>query len=176
MEGSRPGRGSSFSPSSRAARNRLRHFATVPSRTPNSAATPTFEPQAAHSNTIFERNASDCADEGRLAHRSSLTRSASVSTRFAFGRPVRGRSGRPSRRSAMNLARRLLTVSPTRRPREQPARRPHQAPRTPTPPAPSDPTAMTAQPTPAAAAFLLGQLELAYLSWQVDLRPHIPDT
>ncbi len=89
---------------------RLRHLATVPSRTRNPAATSTFEPPSAHASTIFERSASDCADEGRLAHRCNWSRSTSESTSCAFGRPDLDRSRRPSSRSAAKRPRTLCTV------------------------------------------------------------------
>ena len=72
IDGGRPGRGSSTSPSSRLSTNRVRHFATVCSRTLSFAATSIFDEPSAHANTILDRNANASAAElDRRAHRLS---------------------------------------------------------------------------------------------------------
>src|SRR4051794_27226565 len=84
-----PGRGSSTSPSSRRSTNRWRHLPTVCGVTRSRRATAWLVSPAAQPSTIRDRNASACALDGRRAHRSSASRSASVTTSSAFGRPVR---------------------------------------------------------------------------------------
>jgi hypothetical protein len=69
IDGGRPGRGSSTSPSSRRSWNRVRHFATVCSRTRNCAATRVFDDPSAQASTIFDRNASAWVALARRAHR-----------------------------------------------------------------------------------------------------------
>ena len=82
----RPGRGSSVSPSSRDARNRDRHFATVSREIPSSAATAWFDAPSAQARTIRDRSASDCAVLRLRVHASSARRSSSVSSSEAsFG-------------------------------------------------------------------------------------------
>jgi hypothetical protein len=71
IDGGRPGRGSSSSPSHRRARNRLRHLLTVLSSTRKSAATCLFEPPSAQASTILARNASAWLVLARRAHRVS---------------------------------------------------------------------------------------------------------
>ena len=57
--------------------------------TPRSAATRVFNaPGAAQANTIRDRNAKPAADFRRRDHRSNCSRSASLNTNGAFGRPV----------------------------------------------------------------------------------------
>jgi hypothetical protein len=85
-----PGRGSSTSPSSRLATNRLRHLPTVASATPRRAATSRLVGPSAQASTIFDRNARDWGLFGRRAHRSSVSCSSSVSTSGFFGRPSLG--------------------------------------------------------------------------------------
>jgi hypothetical protein len=58
IDGGRPGRGSSHSPSSRCAANRRRHLLTVIGSTRRSAATCLFEAPPAQASTILARNAS----------------------------------------------------------------------------------------------------------------------
>ena len=86
----RPGRGSSTSPSNRSSQNRDRHFPTVAADTPSAAATSLLDTPAAQANTIRERNANAWDDFRRRAHRTSCSRSSSVNSNTAFGRPVRG--------------------------------------------------------------------------------------
>ena len=89
IDGGRPGRGSSTSPSNRLATNRARHLFTVFADTRSSAATCLFDaPGAAHANTILDRNANACADLARRDQRSSCARSPSDNVNSAFGRPV----------------------------------------------------------------------------------------
>ena len=76
----RPGRGSSFSPSSRDARNRDRHLPAVVLDIPSSAATPLTGPPSAQASTIRDRSARACAVFRRRAHPSRTWRSSSVST------------------------------------------------------------------------------------------------
>jgi hypothetical protein len=45
-------------------------------------------PGTAHANTIRDRNANPAADLRRRDHRSNCSRSASLNTNGAFGRPV----------------------------------------------------------------------------------------
>ena len=87
--GGRPGRGSSTRPARRSATNRRRHLFTVFGATPRSAATRVFNaPGAAQANTIRDRSAKPAADFRRRDHRSNCSRSASLNTSEAFGRPV----------------------------------------------------------------------------------------
>lgn len=55
-------------------------------------------------------NANACVDFARRAHRCSWSRSESVNTRPAFGRPERGRSASPASRDAVNRRCTLWTV------------------------------------------------------------------
>src|SRR5512132_993910 len=88
IDGGRPGRGSSTSPSSRRCTNRPRHLPTVAGCTPNSAATCLFGVPSAHASTILQRCASAWDDFARRAQRASVSRSSAVSFSSAFGRPV----------------------------------------------------------------------------------------
>ena len=83
----RPGRGSSTNPSQRASTNRRRHFPTVGCATRSRAATSLFDRPSAQPSTIRDRNASACELLRRRAHRVSVSRSSSVNTSSAFGRP-----------------------------------------------------------------------------------------
>ena len=83
-----PGRGSSASPSSRAATNRARHLPTICGVTPSLAATSLFAVPSAHASTIFDRSASACALFGRRAQRSRTARSSALRVKGAFGRPA----------------------------------------------------------------------------------------
>jgi hypothetical protein len=84
-----PGRGSSCSPSSRAARNRARHLVTVGRDTPSATATFLFGVPSAHASTIRDRIASACAVFRRRAHPSKTCRSSALSTSGAsFGLPT----------------------------------------------------------------------------------------
>jgi len=85
----RPGRGSSESPSNRNSQNRRRHFPTVAGDTPHRAATSVFERPLAQPNTIRERNANACEDFRRRSHRTSCSRSESLTSNTCLGRPVR---------------------------------------------------------------------------------------
>ena len=87
IDGGRPGRGSSTSPSSRVATKRARHLFTVFGITPRSAATCLFDtPGVAQANTIRDRSAN--ADFARRDQLSNCARSPSVNINSAFGRPV----------------------------------------------------------------------------------------
>jgi hypothetical protein len=86
----RPGRGSSESPPNRNSQNRERHFPTVDAVTPTVAATWAFDTPVAHCNTIRDRNANAWEDLRRRSHRTSCSRSGSVNSKTAFGRPVLG--------------------------------------------------------------------------------------
>ena len=84
-----PGRGSSESPSNRDSTNRRRHVPTVCGHTPNSAATCLFAFPSAQPSTIRLRKARACDDFARRDQRSNVSRSSSVNTTSATGRPVR---------------------------------------------------------------------------------------
>ena len=84
-----PGRGSSANPSKRSSTNRCRHLPTVCGHTPNSAATSLLDLPSAQPNTIRHRCASACDDFARRAHRCNVSRSSSVNTNSATGRPLR---------------------------------------------------------------------------------------
>ena len=71
IDGGRPGRGSSSSPSHRRARNRLRHLLTVAGSIRRSAAACLFEAPSAHASTILARSASAWLLLARRAHRVS---------------------------------------------------------------------------------------------------------
>jgi hypothetical protein len=90
--------------------NRLRHFATVCSRTRSFAATWVFEDPSAHARTILDRNANAWVELDRRAQRCSWSRSSSVSDNPAFGRPERGRSISPASLDSTNRRRTLCTV------------------------------------------------------------------
>ena len=83
-----PGRGSSSSPSSRLSMNRRRHLPTVAGATPIFTATCWLSRPWAQANTIFDRDAKNCADFARRDQRTSCSRSSSDNTNSAFGRPV----------------------------------------------------------------------------------------
>ena len=86
IEGGRPGRGSSTSPSNRSDANRPRHLRTVGTLTPSRCASRTLLSPAAAPNTIRQRNASACALLRRRVQRTSCSRSASLSViSTAFG-------------------------------------------------------------------------------------------
>ena len=73
IDGGRPGRGSSSSPSSRLATKRARHLFTVFGDTRRSAATCLLlAPGTAHASTILDRTANACADFARRDQRLSL--------------------------------------------------------------------------------------------------------
>src|SRR5215210_7095965 len=78
-----PGRGSSCNPSKPRRANRPRHLLTVLWLQPRSAAIPMLDRPSAAANTIRQRNANACALVGRRAHRSSVSRSSSLSTTSA---------------------------------------------------------------------------------------------
>jgi len=84
-----PGRGSSASPSNRSTTNRCRHLHTICCDTPSSAATSLLGFPAAQPNTIRHRCASACEDFARRAQRCNVSRSSSVNTNSATGRPLR---------------------------------------------------------------------------------------
>ncbi len=83
-----PGRGSSLSPANRAVMNRFRHRPTVSRVIPSSAATAMLLLPSAHISTMRARWAKPCAVLRRLAHPSSVRRSASVSTSGSLGLPA----------------------------------------------------------------------------------------
>jgi hypothetical protein len=74
-----PGRGSSARPSSRWATNRERHLVTVGRDTRSWAATAALLAPSAQASTIRQRSANAWPEVRRLAHRSSVVRSSSVS-------------------------------------------------------------------------------------------------
>jgi hypothetical protein len=78
-----PGRGSSCKPSKPRLANRPRHLPTVDPVQPSSAAISVLDRPSAAANTIRQRSASACELLGRRAHRSSVSRSSSVSTTSA---------------------------------------------------------------------------------------------
>jgi hypothetical protein len=110
-DGGRPGRGSSVSPPSRSLVNPPRHRATVCSVVRSSAATVLLSLPSAQASTIFARSASAWDVFARRAHRVSWSRSASVSTSPAFGRPGRALSARPPTPETANRSRHFRTVS-----------------------------------------------------------------
>ncbi|MFB9075226.1 hypothetical protein ACFFX0_32785 [Citricoccus parietis] len=57
--------------------------------TPSRSATTVLDPPSAHSNTILDRCASACEDFLCLVQRRSCSRSSSLRSSSAFGRPVR---------------------------------------------------------------------------------------
>ena len=163
IEGGRPGRGSSTSPSSRWATNRPRQRVTGPRITRNSAATCLFVAPSAQASTIFARSANACAVFARRDHRVSCSRSASVSTSSAFGRPGRGhRSSRP--RPRLRTACATWPPSSWSHPdRPPPAPTPPPARRTRARSSPAPPAAPTRPATARAARSrsAIGQHELA---------------
>src|SRR5215210_1940306 len=88
IEGGRPGRGSSVNPSRRSATNRARHLPTVAGAQPSRFATVLLSTPSAHANTIFDRSARACDDFARRDQRTNCSRSSSLSTNSALGRPV----------------------------------------------------------------------------------------
>ena len=69
--------------------NRPRHFVTVGTETPRSAATRELnDPGSAHASTILHRSAYACVDVAAREPRASAARSAPVTVSGAFGRPV----------------------------------------------------------------------------------------
>jgi hypothetical protein len=111
IDGGRPGRGSSASPSSRRPVNRRRHRATVDSDTRRCPATSLLFRPSAQARTILARSASAWEVFARRAHRDSWSRSASVSTSPAFGLPGRAPSASPPSPCSANRARHFRTVS-----------------------------------------------------------------
>ena len=85
----RPGRGSSTSPSRRRTANRPRHFDTVAAQHPKRPAMSLFASPAAAPNTIRQRNANACDDDGRRAQRSNVSLSAALSSTVTARRPRR---------------------------------------------------------------------------------------
>jgi hypothetical protein len=83
-----PGRGSSSRPSRRLSTNRRRHLLTVAGTIPSLAATCVLSSPCEQASTIFDRNASDCADFARRDQPSNCSRSSPVNTNSALGRPV----------------------------------------------------------------------------------------
>jgi hypothetical protein len=79
--------------------NRPRQRVTVPGVTRNCAATSALDNPPAQASTIFERTASACAVFARRDQRVNWSRSASVNTSCAFGRPGRRPSVSPSHRA-----------------------------------------------------------------------------
>ena len=71
IDGGRPGRGSSASPSSRCAANLPRHLLTVAGSTRRSAAACLFVAPSAHASTILARSASAWLVFARRTHRAS---------------------------------------------------------------------------------------------------------
>jgi hypothetical protein len=65
---------------------------------------------SAQASTIFDRSANACAVRARRDQRLNCSRSASVSTSSAFGRPDREPSVRPSHRARANRLRHNPTV------------------------------------------------------------------
>ena len=88
IEGGRPGRGSSTSPSRRSATNRRRHFPTVASAQFSCAATPLLSVPFAQESTILDRSANAWEDFARRDHRTNCSRSSSVRISSVLGRPV----------------------------------------------------------------------------------------
>jgi len=68
IEGGRPGRGSSISPSRRLLTNRRRHLPTVGWDTPNFAATALLDRPSPQARMIRDRNANACDDFARRDH------------------------------------------------------------------------------------------------------------
>jgi hypothetical protein len=80
--------------------------------TRNSAATSLFTaPGSAHANTIRDRNANACDDFARRDHRTSVSRSSSVNTNSAFGRPVLGTPHPTHLTHELQTGRNLASVS-----------------------------------------------------------------
>ncbi len=86
-----PGRGSSLSPSSRRSAKRRRHLPAVTGWQPSAAPISVFACLVAAASTIRLRSAKAGAVLGRRAQRSSVSRSSSLSTIVAVGRPSRVR-------------------------------------------------------------------------------------
>ena len=86
IDGGRPGRGTSTTPSRRLSMNRRRHLATVLSCTRRSDATFLLvAPVLAQANTIRARNANDCDDFARRDHRVSWSRSSIRENQVGLG-------------------------------------------------------------------------------------------
>jgi len=105
IEGGRPGRGSSDSPSRRRSVNLLRQRCTVEVSRPSSAAICLSVPPSAARSTIFARRARYWAVFARRAHRCSCVRSPAETTNAAFGRPTGPASSSPASPCAANSAR-----------------------------------------------------------------------
>ena len=114
IEGGRPGRGSSISPSKREATNRDRQRFTVAGAMPRSAATCLFVPPSAQASTIFARSAKNWALFARRAQRLNCARSASVRTSSGLRRPGPELSVSPAIRWAANRVGHLPTVAKAR--------------------------------------------------------------
>src|SRR5712692_9194510 len=84
-----PARGSSRSPSSRWVTKRLRHFPTAGRLSFSSALTTVLVFSCAQASTTRARCARACADFGRRAHRSKVSRSSLLSFKIGSGRPLR---------------------------------------------------------------------------------------
>ncbi len=87
-----PGRGSSYKPSIRCARNRWRHLQTVVCDRCSRRATTVLSWRAAHANTMRARRAGPAAVRDRRASDSNRWRSSSVRMTAGLGRPVRMRT------------------------------------------------------------------------------------
>ena len=83
------GRGSSCRPSRGRSAKRRRHLPTVVGWQPSRAAIPPLASPLAAASTIRQRRARACALFGRLAHRSSVSRSSALSATSDVGRPRR---------------------------------------------------------------------------------------
>jgi hypothetical protein len=99
------------SESSRRATIRPRQRVTVPAVTRNCSPTCLLDNPRAHASTIFDRNANACAVYARRDQRVGCSRSASVSTNSAFGRPARAPSTSPSHPARANRLRQNLDPS-----------------------------------------------------------------
>jgi hypothetical protein len=86
--GTRPGRGSSVSPSRRFSIKRLRHLPTVSSWHPSFAAACLLSLPSAQDSIISARSAKICDDLVRRAHLCKVERSSSESVNWTLGRPV----------------------------------------------------------------------------------------
>ncbi len=87
MERGTPGRGSSDSPPRRCSTKRRRHLPTMASLTPSFEPTSRLVSPLAQHSTIRARMAIAWALLRRLARRSSVNRSSTLSVNSAFGRP-----------------------------------------------------------------------------------------
>src|SRR5215213_8386191 len=86
---SAPGRGASPRPSRRSWANRRRHFDTVAGWTRSTRAIASLVNPSAQASTMRARNANAWDDECRRTHRHRVSRSESVSSMTAVGRPRR---------------------------------------------------------------------------------------